>query len=59
MKKLELNLDALSVESFDVAGDVEQARGTVLANQQTLNVNCYTQAHSCHRTPCCPDTTFC
>ncbi|HEX2076826.1 MAG TPA: hypothetical protein VHG08_03930 [Longimicrobium sp.] len=59
MKKIGLNLDALSVESFDVTGDVEEARGTVMANQQTLNVNCYTQPQSCHRTPCCPDTTFC
>lgn len=58
MKKLELNLDALSVESFDL-GDGEQERGTVLANQQTLNANCYTRVGSCYRTACCPETTIC
>ena len=59
MKKIELNLDALSVESFAVAGEMEQGRGTVMANQQTLNVNCYTQVGSCYRTACCPETTLC
>ena len=59
MKKIELNLDALTVESFDVAGDVEQARGTVMANQQTLNEQCYSRVGSCLRTACCPATTVC
>jgi hypothetical protein len=59
MKKIELNLDALAVESFDVDGGVEQARGTVMANPQTLNVHCYTRVGSCYRTACCPATTLC
>lgn len=59
MKKIELNLDALTVESFDVDGGMEQERGTVMANQGTLNVHCYTQVGSCFRTACCPETTLC
>lgn len=59
MKKIELNIETLSVESFEVGG-VKLDRGTVMGNQGgTLNANCYTQQHSCHRTPCCPDTTLC
>jgi hypothetical protein len=59
MKKIALNIETLAIESFEVGGAVQLDRGTVQANQQTLNVNCYTQQHSCHRTPCCPDTTLC
>ena len=58
MKKIELKLDALSVETF-VVGAESEARGTVVANQQTLNANCYTKVGSCYRTACCPDTTLC
>lgn len=58
MKKIELNLDALSVESFETGAEAE-GRGTVMANQQTLNANCYTKAGSCYRTACCPETTLC
>jgi hypothetical protein len=58
MKKIELNVETLSVESFE-AGRVEMDRGTVQANQGTLNANCYTNQHSCQRTPCCPETTLC
>jgi hypothetical protein len=59
MKKIALNIETLAIESFEVGGAVQLDRGTVQANQQTLNVNCYTQQNSCHRTPCCPDTTLC
>lgn len=58
MKKIELNLDALSVESFEIDG-AGQDRGTVLANQGTVNVHCYTNVGSCNRTECCPATTIC
>jgi hypothetical protein len=58
MKKIELNLDALAVESYEIAGG-EQDRGTVMANQGTLNAQCYTNVGSCYRTACCPATTLC
>ncbi len=58
MNKIALNLDALSVESFEIEGG-EQDRGTVMANQGTLNENCYTKVGSCLRTACCPETTVC
>lgn len=59
MRKIELDLDGLTVESFRVDGDNGQARGTVVANENTLNENCYTQVGSCYRTACCPETTLC
>jgi hypothetical protein len=59
MKKIELNLDALSVESFAVDGGEMEQRGTVMANQGTLNQQCYTNVGSCYRTACCPATTLC
>ena len=59
MKKIALNVETLSIESFDVGGSMMLDRGTVQANQGTLNAQCYTNQHSCHRTPCCPDTTLC
>jgi hypothetical protein len=59
MKKVELNLDALAVESFEVDGGEMQERGTVMANQGTLNVQCYSRVGSCNRTECCPETTVC
>jgi hypothetical protein len=49
MKKLTLDLDALSVDSFDIA-DVK-GEGTVLANWGMMA----TRTDAC-RTPCCPDT---
>jgi hypothetical protein len=58
MKKIALNLDVLAVESFETDGAVQE-RGTVMANQGTLNVHCYSQVGSCNRTACCPATTIC
>lgn len=58
MKKIALNLDVLAVESFQTA-DVELERGTVMANQGTLNDQCYSKVGSCLRTACCPETTVC
>jgi hypothetical protein len=58
MKKIELNLDALQVESFAIGAGKEE-RGTVMGNQRTQNVNCYTQEVSCYRTACCPATFRC
>ena len=59
MKKIALNLENLSVESFETGTGTEQGRGTVMANQQTLNDNCYTRVGSCYRTACCPETDLC
>ena len=59
MKKIALNIETLSVESFEAGSAMDMDRGTVQGNQATLNANCYTQQNSCHRTPCCPDTTLC
>jgi hypothetical protein len=58
MQKIALNLDALAVESFEIDGG-EQDRGTVMANQGTLNDQCYSKVGSCLRTACCPETTVC
>lgn len=58
MKKVALNLDVLAVESFEI-DTMEQDRGTVMANQGTLNAQCYTRVGSCYRTACCPETTVC
>ena len=58
MKKIALNLDTLAVESF-TTDSADQERGTVMANQGTLNVNCYSKVGSCNRTECCPETTVC
>ena len=57
MKKIALNLDVLAVESFETAG-VELDRGTVMANQGTLNAQCYSKVGSCLRTACCPETNI-
>ncbi|HEX6037858.1 hypothetical protein [Longimicrobium sp.] len=59
MKKIALNVESLAIESFETGSGMGQARGTVAANQQTLNANCYTRVGSCYRTACCPDTTLC
>ena len=58
MNKIALDLDALAVESFEIDGG-EQERGTVMANQGTLNQQCYTRVGSCNRTECGPATTIC
>jgi hypothetical protein len=58
MQKIALDLDTLAVESFETAG-VELDRGTVMANQGTLNQHCYSNVGSCLRTACCPETTLC
>jgi hypothetical protein len=58
MKKIALDLNVLAVESFETDG-AAQERGTVMANQGTLNVHCYSQVGSCARTACCPETTLC
>jgi hypothetical protein len=57
MKKIELNLDALQVESFEVGAEMEE-RGTVMGNQPR-DAFVRTRGHSCARTGCCPETTLC
>jgi hypothetical protein len=60
MKKIALNIETLSVESFEPGSALRMDRGTVEGNQGgTVNVACYTNQHSCQRTPCCPETTLC
>lgn len=59
MKKIALNVETLSVESFVASSAMETDRGTVQGNQGTLNVHCYSNVGSCNRTACCPDTTIC
>lgn len=56
MKKITLDVETLSVESFDVGEAVQPARGTVQANE---GLNLATRNNSCYRTACCPETTLC
>lgn len=55
MKKISLEVETLSVESFEVSGDAPVARGTVQAHEGLLA----TRGQSCYRTYCCPETTLC
>lgn len=57
MKKIALNLETLSVESFDVGNGMELDRGTVQANEGAALLA--TPGRSCYRTACCPETTLC
>ena len=50
MKKLTLDLDRLAVETF--AADAVPAEDGTVNGQELAPTN----AHSCQRTPCCPDT---
>jgi hypothetical protein len=53
MKKIALDIETLTVDSFVAGSSMDMDRGTVQANA------IYTQGHSCQRTPCCPRTTLC
>jgi hypothetical protein len=55
MKKIALNVETLSVESFEISTGEPVARGTVQANEAMLA----TRNNSCWRTACCPETTLC
>ncbi|HYW10662.1 MAG TPA: hypothetical protein VE871_01865 [Longimicrobium sp.] len=55
MKKIALNVETLSVESFQVSSREPVARGTVQAHEADLA----TRGQSCYRTYCCPETTLC
>ena len=57
MKKIALNLETLSVESFDAGNGLELDRGTVQANEGAELLA--TPGRSCYRTACCPETTLC
>lgn len=48
MKKLSLNLDVLSVESFEVAQEQ--------AEKGTVNGHLFAPSNNQPRTACCPDT---
>jgi hypothetical protein len=58
MKKLNLSLDALVVETF-TAGVDPVRRGTVKANEMSMSYDCQTQCHGCTNQPSdwtCKDT---
>ncbi len=55
MKKIALDVETLSVESFELAGSEPVVRGTVQAHEGLLA----TGGRSCYRTACCPETTLC
>jgi hypothetical protein len=40
MEKLKLDLERVSVESFELPGGPERARGTVQANSANTRLNC-------------------
>ena len=54
MKKIRLHLDALEVESFDVAGEPEEPRGTVHGNTGDLRctTDCPTAPVTCTEDTC-------
>lgn len=57
MRKLSLELDALTVESF-ATGRPEDSRGTVQANGEVLASNVYSCVKTCfcpshHQSECC------
>lgn len=57
MNKVTLDLETLSVESFEPGVAEELARGTVQANEAAQFLA--TPGRSCYRTACCPETTLC
>jgi hypothetical protein len=57
MNKISLDLESLSVESFEAGSAEGIARGTVQANEAAQLLA--TPGHSCYRTACCPATTLC
>lgn len=57
MKKIALNVESLSVESFDAGNGMELDRGTVQGNDGAELLA--TPGRSCYRTACCPETTLC
>jgi hypothetical protein len=58
MNKISLDLESLSVESFEAGGAEGLARGTVQANEAAAQLLA-TPGRSCYRTACCPETTLC
>ena len=57
MKKLMMDVEKLSVESFEIGGGEPMERGTVQGNERLLGVA--TRDTSCDRTRCCPRTDLC
>ncbi|WP_420124949.1 hypothetical protein [Longimicrobium sp.] len=57
MNKISLDLESLSVESFEAGTAEGLARGTVQANEAAQFLA--TPGKSCYRTACCPETTLC
>jgi hypothetical protein len=51
MKKIRLNLDALSVESFDTTAAEAKARGTVHGNAESFQVYC-SDGSTCYESAC-------
>jgi hypothetical protein len=57
MNKISLDLESLSVESFEAGSAEGLTRGTVQANEAAQLLA--TPGRSCYRTACCPETTLC
>ncbi|WP_420124948.1 hypothetical protein [Longimicrobium sp.] len=53
MKKLAMDVETLSVESFEIGAGEPMQRGTVQGQQVA------TRDTSCDRTRCCPRTNLC
>jgi hypothetical protein len=58
MKKIRLDLDALSVESFDTTKSEEETRGTVEGNAESFQAYC-TDGNTCYESVCGTCNTQC
>lgn len=59
MKKLQLNVDALKVDSFSCTADGEEKRGTVHARQDNLSLYCTGQTCQASCDTCTVDGNSC
>ena len=57
MMKLMMDVEMLSVESYEIGGGEPMERGTVHGNAAMVGVA--TRDTSCDRTRCCPRTDLC
>ena len=48
MRKLRLSLENLAVETFTAEAEREEAKGTVRANEETVERACYTPVIDCY-----------
>lgn len=64
MRKLKLELDAVSVETFVLAAGPGVEKGTVHGQSMTAQRQCYTPVYDCYTVPwvyeeCAPQTRVC